>query len=214
MNIISTYVHIKNNQVSLNGKIIFSSSINLSPSEFFTETYKNLGLNYPKFHKMDSLSKLGFLCGEYISSDFSNNQFPEKTAIILSNKASSLDTDRIHQNSISDKLKYYPSPAIFVYTLPNIVIGEIAIRHKIIGENAFFVSEKIDAESLNNYSSILLDTNITETVICGWVNVDGNNYEGFIFLIRKQNNTNKNSIFKPLNHLNVIELYNQTTWMH
>src|ERR1700741_5650650 len=103
-------------------------------------------MSYPKFHKMDALSKLGLLCAEHAlkNGDFLSKYPLNRVGIVLSNSASSLETDRQHQRSISDKSNYFPSPAIFVYTLPNIVIGEMAIKYKITGENAFFVSEKRD----------------------------------------------------------------------
>lgn len=215
MNHIQSYIHLKENQISLNGDIIFYSNRESTLLEFLSDSYRKFEFNYPKFHKMDSLSKLGFIASEVLFShtEFISHENKESMAIILSNNASSIDTDRIHQNSISDKKNYFPSPAVFVYTLPNIVIGEIAIKHKITGENAFFVSSELDAKLLSNYINTLLSNNQADSAICGWLNVDKNEYEAFIFLIGKGENTNKNSIFKPLNHLNVIEIYNQTTWM-
>jgi hypothetical protein len=132
-----------------------------------------------------------------------------KIAIVFSNHASSLDTDKVYQNSISDKSNYFPSPAIFVYTLPNITIGELAIRHKITGENAFFVCEKFDPALLINYCESLYLNGI-DAVIAGWVEAETNNDEAFIFLSESQRNTNKNAIFKPLNQTTLTELYNLT----
>lgn len=213
MNQITTYTHIKNNQVSVNGNLVFSADKNLSLTEFLSAAYKELGASYPKFHKMDLQCKLGFIATEFVlkGSDFLQVNALDKIAIVMSNSASSLETDRQHQHSISDKSNYFPSPAVFVYTLPNIVIGELAIKYKITGENAFFVSDKIDAELLANYTNSLLNEN-SEAAIVGWVEVDGNAYEAFIFLVEKPKNTNKNSIFKSLNQSNITELYNQTTW--
>lgn len=212
---IVSYAHIKHNQVSVNGEIVFQSNPSSSLSEFLSEAYKSLGISYPKFHKMDLQCKLGFLCTEFALKDthFLTDNDLTKTAIILSNAASSLETDRIHQNSIADKSNYFPSPAVFVYTLPNITIGELAIRHKITGENAFFVSGQFDANLLVNYTESLSSDN-TNAAIVGWVEVDGKNSEAFIFLAQNSENINKNSIFKPLNQSSVITIYNQTKWTH
>lgn len=212
---ITSYAHIKHNQVSVNGEIVFQSNASSSLSEFLSEAYKSLGISYPKFHKMDLQCKLGFLCTEFALKDtqFLSDNDLTKTAIILSNAASSIDTDRIHQNSIADKSNYFPSPAVFVYTLPNITIGELAIRHKITGENAFFVSEQFDTNLLVSYTESLFSDN-TNAAIVGWVEVDGENFEAFIFLAQNSENINKNSIFKPLNQSSVITLYNQTKWTH
>ncbi|MEJ0079473.1 MAG: hypothetical protein WDM78_00555 [Puia sp.] len=43
------------------------------------------------------------------------------------------------------------SPALFVYTLPNIVIGEISIRRHFKGENAFFVFKQFDGNFIEKY---------------------------------------------------------------
>ena len=215
MSIITSYAHIKHNQISDNGKIVFQSNLSLSLAEFLSEAYKALGVSYPKFHKMDAQCKLGFLCTEFAlkgTSFLTDNDLSE-TAIVLSNSASSLETDRAHQHSINNKSNYFPSPAVFVYTLPNITIGELAIKHKITGENAFFVSEQLDVDLLVNYTETLFN-NGTEAAVLGWVEVDGTNFEAFIFLVEKQKDTNKNAIFKPLNQSSVITIYNQTTWTH
>lgn len=242
MSHIISYAHIKYNQVAINGTIVFTEDKMAPFSEFLANAYKTLGISYPKFHKMDSQCKLGFLCAEFAlkNTDFISSHSLNNIAIVLSNTASSLETDRQHQQSIADPLNYFPSPAVFVYTLPNIVIGELAIRHKITGENAFFVSETLDADLLVNYTKSLLNE-ATKAAICGWVEVDGNNQEAFFFLVEntqkplvseenqtdlislsknelsdpeKQKNRNKNTIFNPLKQSTIIELYNQTIWTH
>jgi hypothetical protein len=215
MSEIISYAHIKHNGVSVNGEIIFQSAVSLPLPEFLSEAYKTLGVSYPKFHKMDLQCKLGFLCTEFAvkETDFLMANNLNKTAIVLSNAASSLETDRMHQNSITDKTNYFPSPAVFVYTLPNITIGELAIKHKITGENAFFVTEQLDAGLLVNYTETLLNSG-TDAAIVGWVEVDAANFEAFIFLVQNTENINKNSIFKPLNQTSVITIYNQTKWTH
>jgi hypothetical protein len=212
---ITSYAHIKNNQVSVNGEVVFQSDSSLGLVEFLSEAYKSLGISYPKFHKMDAQCKLGFLCAEFAfkGTEFLTHNDLSKTAIVLSNSASSLETDRVHQHSIDDKANYFPSPAVFVYTLPNITIGELAIKYKITGENAFFVSDELDADLLVNYTESLFN-NGTEAAMVGWVEVDRANFEAFIFLTEIEKNTNKNSIFKPLNKTSVITIYNQTKWTH
>jgi hypothetical protein len=210
---IISYAHIKHNRVSVNGDIAFQAADSLPLFEFLSEAYKYLGISYPKFHKMDAQCKLGFLCAEFAvkGTDFLIKNDLTKTAIVLSNAASSIETDRVHQHSIDDKANYFPSPAVFVYTLPNITIGELAIKYKITGENAFFVTEQLDPDLLVTYTETLF-TGGTNAAIVGWVEVDGINFEAFIFLVEKAENINKSSIFKPLNQTSVITIYNQTKW--
>jgi len=101
------------------------------------EFYRSLQIDYPKFYKMDNLSKLGFLASEMIFNDEDNRFIPrEDIAVICFNSSSSLDIDTQYQKTIHDNENYFPSPSLFVYTLPNIVTGEIAIRNKFLGETS------------------------------------------------------------------------------
>ena len=210
---IIAYAHIKNHQVAVNGSVVFSRKASVPLPEFLAEVYKALGISYPKFHKMDTLCKLGTLCTEFAlkEGDFLKDNPLSQIAIVILNAASSLETDRQHQVTITNKSAYFPSPGIFVYTLPNIIIGELAIKYKITGENAFFISPEFDGALIVNYIETLFNEH-TQAAIGGWVEVDGNSYEAFIFLTEIQRNTNKSSNFKPLNQVTVTELYNKTIW--
>ena len=108
----------------------------------------------------------------------------------MANKSSSLDTDVKYQESISDKENYYPSPAVFVYTLPNICLGEISIRHQLKSENSFFIFDAFNTEFLSNYSEILLNTNKADSVLCGWVEFFNESYKAFLCIISADENTN------------------------
>lgn len=208
--LITSYCRIKKDTIIVNGKSI-SVSKSDTPSYFLAEAYKQLDINYPKFHKMDNLSKLGLLATEAALKDsgFLQRNDLSKSALVFSNKASSLDTDRIHQKSISDAGQYLPSPSVFVYTLPNIVIGEIAIKYKITGENAFFVSDGFNPDQINNYVSILFEQGAAGSAICGWADFDNGHYEALIYLVEKAGDSIKNTNFKALNQSNVNQLYHQ-----
>ncbi|MFZ1453774.1 MAG: hypothetical protein WAT20_13795, partial [Ferruginibacter sp.] len=159
---------ISNNIVYKNGLQVFEEKEPELP-EFLVAIYRHFELQYPKFHKMDNLSKLGWLANEILlQNGFDKEKYkPEDVGIVLSNANASLDTD----------IKYYEttntmaSPALFVYTLPNIVIGEMAIRHHFKGENAFFIFECFDAGFIEQYVSNMINNNILQCCICGWVDV-------------------------------------------
>ena len=136
---IKSYCSIKGNKVALNGTLIYQDESNTF-SEFIKAVYKNQNTNYPKFFKMDNLSKLAFLTADILlKNENLNLEETNDIAIVFSNKASSLDTDKKYQDSIKNKENYYPSPAVFVYTLLNICIGEISIKYKLYSENSFFI---------------------------------------------------------------------------
>lgn len=179
---IKNYCHIKGRKVLLNGHAVFQSSESeLLP--FLKSVYKHLGAQHPKFFKMDSLSKLAFLAAEALLGNPEEATSATNMAVVLSNRASSLDTDRKHQESINDANNFYPSPAVFVYTLPNICIGEISIRHKLHSENSFFIFDQFNSEYLCDYSNTLLNDKKADEVLCGWAEVDKDNYEAFLYVV-------------------------------
>ncbi len=184
-NYISNYCVIENNSVTLNGGQEFELQ-NGSFSEFVKAAYKNFNMEYPKFFKMDNLSKLAFLASEIILKTVVNQEENNNIALVFANRSSSLDTDVKYQSSIADKDNYFPSPAVFVYTLPNICIGEISIKHQLQSENAFFVFEDFNAGFITNYADLLLETNKAEKVLCGWVECYQENYKAVVYLVEKQ----------------------------
>ncbi len=179
---ISKYCHITNNQVFINGELVFENTQTDTTKNYLKSIYKSLDIKYPKFFKMDNFSKIAFLGAEFLLKEEDNKNI----AIVFSNNASSLDTDRKHQDSINDLDNYFPSPSIFVYTLPNIGIGEISIRHQLRSENAFFVSEQFNTTQHNTYETSLLTEEKTEQVLGGWVNIDNDEIDVFMYLIGKK----------------------------
>lgn len=199
---IKSYCSIKENQISLNGDSLYQDTSETF-LDFIKAAYKAQATKYPKFFKMDNLSKLAFLAADILLKNESLNIEEENNiAIVFSNKASSLDTDRKHQESIQNKESYYPSPAVFVYTLPNICIGEISIKYKLYSENSFFIFDNFNAEHLFNYSNSLLSSNKAKQVLCGWVEFDSENkYEAFLYLVSEEGALKHNK-------QNIITLYN------
>ncbi|HQW93274.1 MAG TPA: hypothetical protein PKY28_09260 [Ferruginibacter sp.] len=167
---------------------------------FLVSVYRHLNIQYPKFHKMDNLSKLGWLANEVLLQDsFDAAKYkPEDTGIVLSNASSSLDTDIKYLETTKD----IASPALFVYTLPNIVIGEISIGHHFKGENAFFIFNEFDAGFIQQYVSNLVNNDILQCCICGWVELLNNEYKAALFLIEKDKSTN--SVIFTKENLNKI----------
>lgn len=188
--LISGYCSIRSNKVIVDDIVLYEGPSG-NFSDFAAAIYRHFSISYPKFHKMDNLGKLGFLSAELLLKERNINErySGEKTGIILMNSASSLDTDRRHQETIKNRNEYFPSPAVFVYTLPNVVIGEICIRHKFFGEGNFFVMEKFNPSFMADYLSQLIDNNIVECCIAGWVEIDGDNFESVLFLVEKNRGT-------------------------
>ena len=176
--------------VSLNGNVLFSEvPITIGTEDFSTfikNAYKFLQTEYSKFFKMDNLSKLAFLAADVLLKNENLSEEENNIALIFSNKASSLDTDRKHQAAIENDAEYFPSPAVFVYTLPNICLGEISIKHRLYSENSFFIFDRFNAEHLQLYANSLLRSGKAEKVLCGWVDLDENSYDAFLYLVEKE----------------------------
>jgi len=175
-NSILHHCQLKNNTVFLDGKRYFENKEVDDFSVFAKSLYQFLELKYPKFYKMDAMSKLGFLTFECLLKAVENfaNLDHEKTGVFLANLNASLETDEQYWATTQGE-EAHPSPSLFVYTLPNIVIGEMCIRHKIKGEHAFFVFEELDAAFICNYVNNLLNTEKINACAVGWVESYGEN---------------------------------------
>jgi hypothetical protein len=152
-------------------------------ASFLESCYRHFTIKYPKFHKMDRLCQLGFLASEVLlTGSFDREKYQaDEVAIVLANASASLDTDLRYADTING----IPSPALFVYTLPNIVIGEICIRNGFKGENAFFVFNPFDATFMEQYVSDLLDNQQARVCICGWVELLKEEYSANLMLVEK-----------------------------
>ncbi|MET0298723.1 MAG: hypothetical protein ABW036_03145 [Flavitalea sp.] len=174
---------IADHKVCCNGEVVYKGDKTKSVPDFLTDVYTFLDPTYPKFYKMDLLAKLGWLGSEFLLNDhFDKAAYREEdTGIVLTNANSSLDTDQRYFQTVSE----YPSPSLFVYTLPNIVIGEICIRNKFRGENAFFVFEQFNPLFLEQYVGGLIRNKVIRNCICGWTEVLGNSYKSALYLVQE-----------------------------
>jgi 3-oxoacyl-(acyl-carrier-protein) synthase len=155
------------------------SSDDASFVDFYKKAFRELNPDYPKFFKMDALSKLAVLAAEYLLE----GESVDDLALVLANRSGSLDTDVRHQAAIQHEGEYFPSPATFVYTLANICAGEISIRHGLQTENAFFVSENYPIDTAFSYTEYLLKSGKASQVLCGWVELFEEKYEAVLYLV-------------------------------
>lgn len=149
-------------KIELNGRLISTAQ--------FAQLYKEFLGDYHKYHKMDCLCKLGIIGAELLLKDV-GAAVKENAAVILFNRNGPLLTDRKYQQTITDD-NYYPGPALFVYTLANIVTGEIAIRHKIQGETAFYILDRFDTDIIDKTVEETFQTSTPSLILSGWVDYD------------------------------------------
>ena len=173
---------VNNHVVQKDGKMMFADNAG-SLSSFLLTAYHHFGFQYPKYLRMDNMSRLGLLATEVLLKDsFQPAAYrAEDIGVVLSNSSASLDTDFKYYDTVSQMA----SPSLFVYTLPNIVIGEICIRNNFKGENAFFIFDDFDADFTRKYVTGLLNNGMLRVCICGWVEVMAEKYRAVLYLVEK-----------------------------
>lgn len=197
---ISNFVSIRDYKIRMMSGEFRTADETNDAAAFLKSVYRQLEIKYPKFFKMDTLSKLAFIAVELLLKDLNINEKynTEDIAVIMANSSSSLNTDIEYQKTISDPNNYFPSPSVFVYTLPNILIGEICIRHKIQGENMFLINERFNPVNLVFFTEYLMNSGKAGCVLCGWteLSADGQNFDAFVALIENENTINDDNFLK------------------
>ena len=152
-----------------------------------TSLYKQMIGNYPKFYKMDGLSRLGFVASEILLNAEKGDMDKER-AIIFFNHSSSIASDRNYKESINGKDNYFPSPSIFVYTLPNIVTGEIAIRNHFHGETSFFILPDKDERMMEEILQASCRDAQSKSFLTGWIDYEDERHFEADLKIKKMRN--------------------------
>ena len=183
------YTVITDKRVTVCGRVLEHEH---TGSAMLTEIYRAQLGDWPKFFKMDTLSKVGYLASELLLKELGEHrlegeEYTSDRAIALFGTTASLCADRNYQKTIQDIDNYYPSPAFFVYTLPNIVTGEIAIRNHYRGETSFYVMDGYDAGSIAFHLQCAFQDDATESVLAGWVDsTDNDDFHCFFTLIDRE----------------------------
>ena len=202
MSSITAYCHISNTSCHLNGALFAEYDSN-SEDGWLKQLYKLTNRAYPKFYKMDMLSQVGYLTSEFIKAahkDHLTGYVDDAVALVFANCHSSAESDIRFQNSY--EIQHTPSPAMFVYTLPNIVLGELAIANKWYGENMFAILPKFTADFYVRYAEMLM-TSGSEAILAGWLDVTDEKTEAFVFLLEK------NTIGREFNTVNLSQLFDK-----
>lgn len=179
---IKHWLHFDNRHLLKDGKHVVEDGIANIKAE---ELYRVLGYNYIKFFKMDILCKWAWLGAEKLLT--SDNSFAydgvdkKNVAVVLMTSNGCIDVDKKYIEST----KTIASPALFVYTLSNIMLGEISIRHGFKGEQTCLVSSQFDASELEFWVGDLLESRGMDACICGWVDAYDEQKDVCMFYVEK-----------------------------
>ena len=180
-------VKISPSEVVVDGKSVALPE-GISGKDLLTFLYREKVGNYPQFYKMDLLSRLGFIASELLLEAEGKERVAgtDSRAVILFNRSSSLMTDRKYMATIAED-NYFPSPTLFVYTLPNIITGEIAIRNKYNGETSFYILPERNGGVMENVLRAAFLDKKTQSVISGWIDCTADNcFEADMFIAEKK----------------------------
>lgn len=172
------HVRINEESAFLDGEQIECSA---SGKALLTELYRLKMGSYPKFFKMDPFSKLVLLASDLLVQGQQND---EDTAVILFNASSSIVADRNHLGCIWNEDQFLPSPSAFIYTLPNIATGEVAIKHGFKAETTLYILEHKDEELMDSIISSTFEQSRCSRMVTGWVDCsDAEHFEADLKLI-------------------------------
>lgn len=179
-------IHLTEREASVDGMEIRTEASGMSLLKYLYQTHIR---DYPKFYKMDPLCKVGFIASELLLEAESRAEGVERfveredRAVIFVGYSGSLCADRRYQDTIQHTDDYYPSPSAFIYTLPNILTGEVAIRNHYHGETSFFMRDSgSDVRALMERA---LRSPGTRSVIGGWIEIqDENRFEATLYIIK------------------------------
>ncbi|MBS1772889.1 MAG: hypothetical protein JST82_08510 [Bacteroidetes bacterium] len=161
---------------------------NVLPDATAESAYRALQCSYAKFFKMDLLCKWAWLGAEALLSGNEGIAYEgldkTKIAVVITTSDGCIDVDKKYKATINE----IASPALFVYTLPNIMLGEISIRQGFKGEQACLVNDPFDANELFFWVNDLLQSRNTDACLCGFVNATATNKEVVLFWVTKGGN--------------------------
>lgn len=160
--------------------VVKAHSVRIASPGRLADLYRSNGVDYPRFFKTDGLCRLGLMAAELLP-EVKDRQ---GCAVVLCCHSSSVATDSRFMKSLASGEGV--SPSLFIYTLPNIVTGEIAIRHGLKGETSLYILPQRDDELVWHLVETTFRDKTVSTVIGGWIDyADEEHYEADMYVACK-----------------------------
>jgi len=174
------YIQWRQQKVWRDGALLYTSA-EQDIDAIALSLYQQSDISYPKFFKMDILSRVAFLAAEWVlpaALTIDRNT----VATVLSTASGCLEVDRKFEES----RQRLASPALFVYTLPNIMLGEIDIRHGFKGEQMCTISDTADPAWFGFYVHDLLEHRESSACLCGHVEAAAGKLSATLLWVSKE----------------------------
>jgi len=168
MRILSTTTY-RNGRFTVDGKELASSTGDIDQD--LTNAWAAMKVELPRFVRMDRNSKLvSIAAAPFFTAEGIITKYPkDRIGMVIMGTHGSMETDQRYLDQLL--AENHASPGLFVYTLPNIAMGELSIQHGLHGSGLCLLSEAPDVGQLRDACEILLRDHDMEAVICGWANI-------------------------------------------
>lgn len=150
--------------------------------EKFNAFYKLGGFDYPRFFKMDPFCKAGVLCALPVLKYMKNQPRAEDSGFLLFTSSGCRMADEEHIQQFSQGM---PSPAVFVYTLPNILVGEWSILSGWKGWCQCHIVQGADKNLILNAVERHYKQGNEAPLAAAWCVVEPGHVEAFLFICEK-----------------------------
>lgn len=141
-------------------------------SALVTEIFKKYLADGSRFFKMDLYSRLAYVGTSILAKDALEASAPEDRALVIFTQNGSVLADRKHLSTFANPDEFFPSPAVFINTLPNVVLGEIAVKNSIKGETTLVLLPARDEMAMQRIIDATVSAARPSALICGWVDCD------------------------------------------
>ncbi|MBP6641937.1 MAG: hypothetical protein KA186_02535 [Flavobacteriales bacterium] len=180
MRILSTTIY-RNGRFSVDGKELARSAGDLDHD--LTKAWTAMEVELPRFVRMDRSSKLvSIAAAPFFAADGALSKYPkDRIGMVIMGTHGSMDTDQRYLDQL--EAENHASPGLFVYTLPNIAMGELSIQHGLHGSGLCLLSDAPDIPQLHDACDILLHDHDMEAVICGWSNIFAGSAEATFMVV-------------------------------
>jgi hypothetical protein len=175
--------HFRNGRLLVNGEARTTATGNLEDD--LLSAWLSSGLEQPRFHRMDRSSKLLALATAPFFAPGGALYSLEKDRIgsVICGRSGSMDTDVGYDDQL--RSEGHAGPGLFVYTLPNIAMGELTIMHGLHGSGLCLLSERPDPEQMRLACKVLIDFHGMEVVVCGWSDIFADQAAATFILVTK-----------------------------
>lgn len=155
--------------MTVDGKAV---SLESRGAALVSEIFKKTLADGSRFFKMDLYSRLAYVATSLLAKDSLEGCAPEDVALVIFTQNGSVLADRKHLSTFANPDEFFPSPAVFINTLPNVVLGEIAVKNNIKGETTLVLLPARDEAAMNRILDATLAATRPAAMICGWVDCD------------------------------------------